>query len=43
MSSNGLFAGIEALVERLNQVLAGLGVELKSGQIIDATFGNFKK
>lgn len=29
---------VEALFERLNQVLAGLGVELKSGQIIDATF-----
>ena len=29
---------VEALFERLNQVLAGLGVELKSGQIIDASF-----
>lgn len=29
---------VDALFERLNQVLAGLGVELKSGQIIDATF-----
>lgn len=29
---------VDALFERLNQVLAGLGVELKSGQIIDAPF-----
>ena len=29
---------VDALFERLNQVLAALGVELKSGQIIDATF-----
>lgn len=29
---------VEPLFERLNQALAGLGVELKSGQIIDATF-----
>lgn len=29
---------IEPLFERLNQALADLGVELKSGQIIDATF-----
>lgn len=29
---------IDELFERLNQVLAALGVELKSGQIIDATF-----
>jgi IS5 family transposase len=28
----------DALFERLNQALADLGVELKSGQIIDATF-----
>ena len=28
----------DALFERLNQALAALGVELKSGQIIDATF-----
>ena len=29
---------VDALFERLNQALADLGVELKSGQIIDATF-----
>ena len=29
---------VEPLFERLNQALADLGVELKSGQIIDATF-----
>jgi IS5 family transposase len=29
---------VDALFERLNQALAALGVELKSGQIIDATF-----
>jgi len=29
---------IEPLFARLNQALAGMGVELKSGQIIDATF-----
>lgn len=29
---------MDALFERLNQALADLGVELKSGQIIDATF-----
>jgi len=29
---------MEALFERLNQALADLGVELKSGQIVDATF-----
>ena len=29
---------VEPLFERLNQALAELGVELKSGQIIDATF-----
>lgn len=29
---------IEPLFERLNEALRGLGVELKSGQIIDATF-----
>lgn len=29
---------VDALFERLNQALATLGVELKSGQIIDATF-----
>ena len=29
---------VDALFDRLNQVLADLGVELKSGQIIDATF-----
>jgi IS5 family transposase len=29
---------VEPLFARLNQSLAGLGVELKSGQIIDATF-----
>ena len=29
---------VDALFERLNQALAELGVELKSGQIIDATF-----
>jgi IS5 family transposase len=29
---------IDALFERLNQALAALGVELNSGQIIDATF-----
>ncbi len=29
---------IDALFERLNRALADLGVELKSGQIIDATF-----
>lgn len=28
----------EVLFERLNQALAELGIELKSGQIIDATF-----
>ena len=28
----------EALFDRLNQALAELGIELKSGQIIDATF-----
>lgn len=29
---------VDALFDRLNQALADLGVELKSGQIIDATF-----
>jgi len=29
---------MDALFERLNQALADLGVELKSGQIVDATF-----
>ena len=29
---------VDALFDRLNQALAALGVELKSGQIIDATF-----
>ena len=29
---------VDTLFERLNQALAALGVELKSGQIIDATF-----
>lgn len=29
---------VDALFERLNQALAALGVELRSGQIIDATF-----
>ena len=29
---------VEPLFARLNQALAGLGVELKSGQIVDATF-----
>ena len=29
---------VDALFERLNQALAAMGVELKSGQIIDATF-----
>mgnify|MGYP001605191213 CR=1 FL=1 len=29
---------VDALFDRLNQTLAALGVELKSGQIIDATF-----
>nr|WP_288119614.1 transposase [Thiomonas sp.] len=29
---------VESLFDRLNQALADLGVELKSGQIIDATF-----
>jgi transposase, IS5 family len=28
----------DALFDRLNQALADLGIELKSGQIIDATF-----
>ena len=29
---------VDALFDRLNQALAQMGVELKSGQIIDATF-----
>lgn len=29
---------VDVLFERLNQALADLGVELKSGQIVDATF-----